>query len=65
MDDTGGAGHGGLVRAPKYWPYILTAAHMWKSIGFWSIIYLAGMMGIDTDYYEAAQIDGASRWQQI
>ena len=51
--------------APKYWPYILTAAHIWKSAGYWSIIYLAGMMGINTEYYEAAQIDGASRWQQI
>jgi putative aldouronate transport system permease protein len=51
--------------SPKYWPYILTAAHSWKSAGYWSIIYLAGMMGINTEYYEAAQIDGASRWQQI
>lgn len=51
--------------SPQYWPYILTAAHIWKSSGYWSIIYLAGMMGINTEYYEAAQIDGASRWQQI
>ncbi len=50
---------------PKYWPYILTAAHTWKSAGYWSIIYLAGMMGINVEYYEAAQIDGASRWKQI
>lgn len=51
--------------SPQYWPYILTAAHIWKSAGYWSIIYLAGMMGINTEYYEAAQIDGASRRQQI
>ena len=51
--------------SPKYWPYILTASHIWKTAGYWSIIYLAGMMGINTEYYEAAQIDGASRWQQI
>jgi putative aldouronate transport system permease protein len=51
--------------SPQYWPTILTAAHIWKSAGYWSIIYLAGMMGINTEYYEAAQIDGASRWQQI
>lgn len=52
-------------RSPEYWPYILTVAHLWNSIGFSSIIYLAGMLGIDTTYYEAAKIDGASKWQQI
>jgi putative aldouronate transport system permease protein len=55
----------GWYSSPDYWPYILTAANIWKTAGYWSIIYLAGMLGISTEYYEAAMIDGASRWQQI
>jgi len=50
---------------PKYWPYILTIVHLWKSVGFSCIIYLASIISIDTEYYEAATIDGASRWTQI
>lgn len=52
-------------REPAYWPAILTLAHLWNGIGFGSIVYLAGMLGIDTTYYEAAKIDGANKWQQI
>jgi putative aldouronate transport system permease protein len=52
-------------REPAYWPAILTAAHLWNGVGFGSIVYLAGMLGIDTTYYEAAKIDGANKWQQI
>ncbi|KQO12736.1 ABC transporter permease [Paenibacillus sp. Leaf72] len=50
---------------PKYWPYILTIVHLWKSVGFSCIIYLASIISIDTEYYEAATLDGASKWQQI
>lgn len=50
---------------PKYWPYILTLVHLWKSVGFSCIIYLASIISIDTEYYEAATLDGASKWQQI
>jgi ABC-type polysaccharide transport system, permease component len=49
----------------KYWPYILTIVHVWKSIGYSCIIYLAAIIGIDQEYYEAAKIDGASRLRQI
>lgn len=38
---------------------------MWKGIGWGSIMYLAGIAGIDPALYEAAQVDGANRWQQI
>jgi putative aldouronate transport system permease protein len=50
---------------PKYWPFILTFFNIWKYTGYNSVIYLASIVGIDTEYYEAAAIDGASRWQQI
>jgi len=49
----------------QYWPWILNIAHLWKSIGFSTLIYYAGIMGIDSTYYEAARIDGASRLQMI
>lgn len=49
----------------KYWPFILTFINMWKSVGFGMILYYATIMNISNDYYEAATLDGASRWQQI
>lgn len=49
----------------KYWPFIIVFSNMWKGIGYGSIIYLAAIIGIDRSYYEAAMIDGASKWQQI
>jgi len=50
---------------PAYWPYILTAVHIWKGAGYSCIIFLAAIVGIDREYYEAAKIDGASKWLQI
>lgn len=50
---------------PVYWPFILTVAHVWKSVGFSTLIYFAGIMGINETYYEAARIDGASRMQLV
>ncbi|HTG70480.1 MAG TPA: ABC transporter permease subunit [Candidatus Udaeobacter sp.] len=49
----------------KYWPWILTIVSVWKGVGNLCIIYLAAIIGIDSEYYEAATIDGANRWQQI
>ncbi|MFF2910739.1 ABC transporter permease [Paenibacillus sp. NPDC057934] len=49
----------------EYWPYILTAVNIWKGIGYLSVIYLASIISIDPEYYEAATLDGASKWQQI
>ncbi|GIP31501.1 sugar ABC transporter permease [Paenibacillus sp. J2TS4] len=50
---------------PKYWPFILVFMSMWKGIGYGSIVYLAAIVGIDRTYYEAAMMDGATKWQQI
>jgi putative aldouronate transport system permease protein len=49
----------------KYWPFILTFVNSWKSIGFGMLLYLSSLLGIDSSLYEAARIDGATRWQQI
>jgi len=54
-----------FYQSPQYWPYIMAAVNLWKGVGFGSIVYMAGMLGIDNELYEAAQIDGANRWQQI
>nr|WP_090717976.1 ABC transporter permease subunit [Paenibacillus typhae] len=48
---------------PKVWPAILTLMHVWKGAGMSAVIYLATITGIDDTLYEAAQIDGANRWQ--
>lgn len=50
---------------PKYWPFILTLVSIWKTMGYNMIIYLAAICGFDKSYYEAAMLDGASKWQQI
>lgn len=50
---------------PKYWPYILIFVNLWKGVGYGSVVYLAAIVGIDKTYFEAAMIDGASKWQQI
>lgn len=50
---------------PKVWPVILTIVNSWKNFGYTSIIYYATLTGIDQNYYEAAALDGASRWQQV
>lgn len=49
----------------KYWPVILVMVHAWKNIGYNTILYYATLMGIDTSYYEAAVVDGATRWQRV
>lgn len=51
--------------SPQYWPGILTAVNIWKGVGYGSVLYLAGMLGINQEYYEAAMLDGATKWQQI
>jgi len=52
-------------QSAQSWPVILTLVTVWKNAGFWSIVYLAGIIAINPEYYEAATIDGASRWRQL
>lgn len=49
----------------KYWPFLLIFSNVWKGVGYSMIIYLSSIVGISTDYYEAARIDGAGKWKQI
>ncbi len=50
---------------PKYWPVILVIANCWKGVGYGCLIYIASLIGIDPSFYEAARLDGASKWQEI
>ena len=54
-----------FYQEPKWWPFILTFVHEWRGIGFGMILYLSSLLGIDPGYYEAASLDGATKWQQI
>jgi putative aldouronate transport system permease protein len=47
------------------WPYILTFFHLWKYTGYNIVIFLATISGISSEYYEAAAMDGATKWQQV
>ena len=49
---------------PKYWPAIIVLFQIWKSIGYGTVVYVASIAGIDESLYEAAAIDGATKWQQ-
>lgn len=50
---------------PKYWPLILTLVNVWKGTGYGSVLYLSALAGMDQEVFEAATLDGATRWQQI
>lgn len=49
----------------KYWPFILVFVNTWKGIGYGCLIYISTINGIDPTLYEAAMLDGATKWQQI
>lgn len=55
---------GFMARPNMFWG-IVTAAEVWKSTGWNAIIYFAAMAGVDPQLYEAAKVDGASRWRQM
>ncbi|MBD5452812.1 MAG: sugar ABC transporter permease [Lachnospiraceae bacterium] len=54
-----------FYNTPSYWPLLITLFYLWKNIGYGMVVYLATIMGIDTEFYEAAKVDGANIFQQI
>ena len=54
-----------ITDKPDLWPIILTAIRVWKGTGADCIVYLAALTAIDPGLFEAAAIDGASRWQRM
>lgn len=49
----------------SYWPFILIFVYIWKMVGYNAIIFLSSIVGIDKSLYEAAKVDGCSKWKQI
>ena len=50
---------------PGVWPLILVLINLWHNVGFNTIIYVAGLLAISPEYYEAARLDGANKWHEI
>ena len=50
---------------PLAWIPILVFLSVWKGLGYFTIIYLAGMLALNPEYLEAARIDGANKLQEI
>ncbi|MBP1965444.1 ABC transporter permease [Paenibacillus aceris] len=49
----------------EWFPFIIVGSDVWKEFGFNTIIFLAALTGINPALYEAAAIDGATRWQRL
>ena len=62
---TFGADKVNVYSMPWVWPIIICVFNAWKWSGYNSVIYIAAITGIDTECYEAAQIDGANIFQRI
>lgn len=60
-------GHEGIswYTEKSFWPFIIIFMSQWKGMGYNTVMYLASICGIDKTYYEAAVLDGATKWQQI
>lgn len=54
-----------LLTSPKEFRGLVIFSDLWKTTGWSAIIYLAAISGIDPALYEAAYMDGATRWQTI
>ena len=50
---------------PGYWPVILLIVKLWHGVGYNSLFYYASLMGIDKEFFEAAQLDGATKTQEF
>ena len=58
--DTGGA----LIARPEWFRTLYIGSNIWQHLGYNSIIFISALAAIDQELYEAAVIDGASRWKQ-
>jgi putative aldouronate transport system permease protein len=53
-----------FIQQPEWFRTIYVSSEMWQTVGWGTILYFAALTTIDQDLYEAARIDGASRWRQ-
>ena len=54
-----------FMAEPKYFKTIYVLSDIWQSAGYGSIVYMAALTGIDPSLYEAATVDGASKWDKL
>ena len=54
-----------FLNNPNHWVGTYIGLGVWQSFGWNSIIYLAAIAGINSELYEAASVDGASRWRKM
>lgn len=50
---------------PRYWPAIIVLVAIWKGMGYAGLVYYAALMGTNMELYDAAKVDGASKWKQM
>jgi putative aldouronate transport system permease protein len=65
VTDFFGFGKIDFLSDPNFFRPIYVISELWQTVGYSAVIYLAALAGIDPSLYEAARIDGASRWQKI
>ncbi|WP_372630830.1 ABC transporter permease [Cohnella sp.] len=65
ISGAGGDGSTFYMMEPEYFYQIMFGSHLWKSIGWDSIIYMAAIAGVNPDMYEAAKIDGAGKLREV
>lgn len=65
VTDLLGFGQVRWVQDPQLVGIALILVSIWKGFGYYMVIFLAGLQGIPSEYYEAAQVDGAGRWAII
>lgn len=64
IETFGGEGISWYTEA-EYWPAILLIVRIWHGVGLSCIVYYAALMGIDSELYEAADVDGATKLQKV
>lgn len=61
----GGEGRVNWYQSNTLWMFLIVFLQVWKTMGYNMVVYMASISGIDGALYEAALIDGASKWQQV
>lgn len=54
-----------FMGSPKWFPFLYVISDIWQNAGYNSVIYIAALTSIDPELYDAASVDGASRWQKM
>jgi ABC-type sugar transport system permease subunit len=55
----------GILQDPSTALFALIAVGIWKNVGFYVVMYLAGLQSIPAEFYDAARVDGANAWQRL